>query len=46
MAVIISQQFRLPDHKHSDTSADGSKLDNTTMINDTSLVDAIIIGVV
>jgi hypothetical protein len=46
MAVRVRQQFRLPDHKHSNTSADGSPLDNTTMINNTKLVDAILVGVV
>jgi hypothetical protein len=46
MAVIISQQFRLPDHKHSNDQADGSALDDTTMINNTKLVDAILVGVI
>jgi hypothetical protein len=46
MAIIISQQFRLPDHKHSNTSADGSSLDDTTIINNTKLADAILVGVV
>jgi hypothetical protein len=45
MAVIVSQQFRLPDHKHSNDQADGSSLDDTTIINNTKLVDAILVGV-
>jgi hypothetical protein len=46
MAIRISKQFRLPDHKHSNNQADGSPLNDTTVINNIKLVDAIIIGVV
>jgi hypothetical protein len=46
MAIIISQQFRLPDHKHSNDQADGSPLDDTTMLKNTKLADAILVGVV
>jgi hypothetical protein len=46
MAISVSKQFKLPDHKHTNVSGDGSSLDNTTLINNQKLADAILVGVV